>query len=102
MTRLILTCAVATLAWPALAQDPPAVAAPCATCHGGDGIATMSTYPNLAGQNEAYLKAALKAYRAGNRSGGTAGLMGPMAKSLSDEDIDALASYYSSLPTEKQ
>ena len=74
-----------------------ALSATCATCHGANGIATMPTYPNLAGQNERYLVAALKAYRDGNRTGGTAGLMMPVAKPLSDEDIAALAKYYASL-----
>lgn len=96
--RLTLACAAALLAQPAAAQQPPAAAAACATCHGGNGIATMPIYPNIAGQNAPYLKAALKAYRDGHRTGGTAGLMIPMAKSLSDEDIDALAEYYASLP----
>lgn len=74
-----------------------ALSTTCATCHGGNGIAAMPIYPNLAGQNEKYLVNALKAYRAGNRTGGTAGLMAPIAKSLSDEDIAALAKYYASL-----
>lgn len=69
----------------------------CATCHGANGIATMPSYPNLAGQNEKYLVAALKAYRDGRRTGGTAGLMMPVAKPLSDEEIAALAKYYASL-----
>jgi cytochrome c553 len=74
-----------------------ALSTTCATCHGANGIATMPIYPNLAGQNEKYLVAALKAYRGGNRTGGTAGLMMPVAKALSDENIAALAKYYASL-----
>lgn len=74
-----------------------ALSTTCATCHGANGIATLPIYPNLAGQNEKYLVAALKAYRDGNRTGGTAGLMMPVAKALSDEDIAALARYYASL-----
>ena len=38
-------------------------AAVCAACHGANGIAMMPGYPNLAGQNEAYLVSAMKAYR---------------------------------------
>lgn len=84
---------------PAAAQDDPApaVSTPCATCHGGDGDATMPGYPDLAGQDEQYLVSALKAYRAGQRQGGMAGLMIPMAKTLSDEDIRTLARYYAAL-----
>lgn len=87
------------------AQEDPvaagrALSAPCATCHGSDGMAVMPIYPNLAGQNEAYLVNALESYRAGLRQGPTAGLMTPIAKTLSDEDIAALAAYYASLTPE--
>ena len=77
-----------------------ALSAPCATCHGSDGMAIMPIYPNLAGQNETYLVNALKSYRGDLRQGPTAGLMTPMAKTLSDEDIAALAAYYASLAPE--
>ncbi len=103
MLRSTATLAAALLALPALAQQPPSpppAAAPCVTCHGSNGIAMLAMYPNLAGQNAPYLKAALNAYREGRRTGGTAGLMIPMARSLSDEDIDALAAYFSALPAD--
>ncbi len=66
----------------------------CASCHGADGIGTMGTNPNLAGQKEEYLVSATKAYRDGTRSNG---MMKMFAASLSDEDIANLAAYYSSL-----
>ncbi len=72
-------------------------AAVCAACHGKDGIALVPIYPNLKGQNAAYLEGALKAYRDGVRMGGNAAIMTPMAKNLSDADIADLAAYYSSL-----
>jgi len=72
-------------------------AAICAACHGMAGKASMPAYPNLAGQNEAYLVAALKAYRSKERQGGMASLMHPQAANLSDEDIANLAAYYASL-----
>ena len=83
-----------------LAGDPAAgkaKAALCATCHGANGIAIAPTYPNLKGQNEAYMISALKAYRGGQRQGGLSAVMTPMAKPLSDEDIANLAAYYASL-----
>jgi cytochrome c553 len=99
-----LTAGIAALAFslplPSPADEVPAgkaLSTTCATCHGANGIAIMPIYPNLAGQNEKYLVAALKAYRAGDRRGGTAALMMPVAKALSDEDIAALAKYYASL-----
>ncbi len=72
-------------------------AAMCAGCHGVDGKALIPTYPNLAGQNAAYLESALKAYKAGQRTGGQAPVMAGMAGALSDADIADLAAYFSSL-----
>lgn len=74
-----------------------AKAALCASCHGADGIAVMPAYPNLAGQNEAYLVAALTAYRNKDRNGGMAAIMQMQAASLSDEDINNIAAYYAGL-----
>lgn len=74
-----------------------AKSAVCATCHGTDGIATMPSYPNLAGQNAEYLESALKAYRDKQRQGGMAAIMQMQAANLSDEDIANLAAYYASL-----
>jgi cytochrome c553 len=67
----------------------------CAACHGANGISTIPTYPNLAGQKEAYLVDSIKAYRDGTRKNP---IMAPMAAALSDEDIANLAAYFSSLP----
>ena len=55
------------------------------------------TYPNLAGQNAAYIELAIKAYKSGQRSGGQAAIMQGMAAPLSDADISNLAAYFSSL-----
>ncbi len=74
-----------------------AKAAVCAACHGAAGIAAIPMYPNLAGQNEAYLLASLKAYKNKQRSGGMAAVMQGQATSLSDEDMANLAAYYASL-----
>jgi len=74
-----------------------AKAAACAACHGANGMATVKTYPNLAGQNAPYLVSALKAYKAKQRSGGQAAVMYGMVASLSDADMENLAAYYSSL-----
>jgi cytochrome c553 len=82
------------------AGDPVAgkqKAALCATCHGANGIAVAPTYPNLAGQNEAYLISALQAYRSKERNGGMAAIMQMQAANLSDADIDNIAAYFSSL-----
>ncbi len=74
-----------------------AKAALCASCHGANGIAVAGMYPNLAGQNEAYLVSALNAYRDKQRNGGMAAIMQMQAANLSDTDIDNIAAYFSSL-----
>jgi cytochrome c553 len=69
----------------------------CASCHGLDGNAVVQDYPDLAGQNAAYLVYALNAYKNGWRFNGNAGIMRPQAAPLSDQDIADLAAYYASL-----
>ncbi|EOC1533497.1 cytochrome c [Cronobacter turicensis] len=66
----------------------------CVACHGTSGKASAPLYPNLAGQNEAYLEHALQAYKKGERSGGQAEIMKAYVSGLSDEDIANLAAYY--------
>jgi cytochrome c553 len=89
--------ALATAASVASAGDAAAGKAKsvtCVGCHGADGISIVPTYPNLAGQKEAYIISTLTGFRDGTRKNAT---MNPMAKPLSDADIENLAAYYSSL-----
>ncbi|WP_414447765.1 cytochrome c [Burkholderia sp. 22PA0099] len=70
----------------------------CVACHGANGNTTTSPgFPKIGGQNAAYVAAALHAYKAGQRTGGTAQMMQPMAQGLSDQDIDNLAAYIATL-----
>jgi len=69
----------------------------CAACHGVDGIAVISGYPNLKGQNEQYIISSIKAYKNKERVGSLAAVMQTQAALLSDEDIANLAAYYASL-----
>ena len=69
-------------------------AASCASCHGPAGISPNDTWPNLAGQNAAYLVRILGAYKSGDQSDV---MMSPVAKTLTDTDIQNLAAYYASL-----
>lgn len=71
--------------------------APCQACHGAAGKASVSLYPNLAGQHADYLQHALQAYKKGERSGGQAEVMKAFVSGLSDEDMADLAAYYQSL-----
>ncbi len=69
----------------------------CASCHGADGFSPIPNYPNLAGQNAAYISYALKLYRTKTRQGDQAAIMYAQAAKLSDQDIADLAAYFSSL-----
>ena len=71
----------------------PKAAQTCVACHGIDGVGILPEYPNLAGQHADYIRAALKAYRSGQRKNA---VMAGMAAPLTDADIKELARYYSS------
>ncbi len=66
-------------------------AAACAGCHGADGVSKNLPGPSLAGQNAAYLVAALKAYGTGGRDNP---MMSPAAKAMNAEDAGDLAAYF--------
>jgi cytochrome c553 len=65
----------------------------CLACHGAQGEAVTPTPPTLSGQHQDYLIHALYQYKNGAR-GGT--VMSAFAASLSDDDIEKIAYYYSS------
>ena len=71
---------------------------PCAACHGVDGLGVGEIVPPLAAQPAGYLEGALTAWREGDRSGDSLGLMAGIAKRLSPEDIHDLAAYFSAQP----
>lgn len=66
----------------------------CSACHGSKGISNNSQWPNLAGQQPAYLSAQLKAFKSGIRKNA---VMENMVSNLSDDDFNHLAAYFSSL-----
>jgi cytochrome c553 len=72
----------------------PQAASVCTSCHGQDGIAIAPIYPSLAGQHEDYIVRALQEYQKGGRNNP---IMKGFAASLKDEDIRAIADYFSSL-----
>lgn len=74
-------------------DDSPLELLACSNCHGVDGNGReTAAFPKLAGQNEEYLKNALKEYKEGKRP---SGVMELVASSLSEEMIDEFARYYS-------
>jgi len=97
MTYVVMLGTLIGFTGSALAGDAAAgksKSAACAGCHGASGVSNNPMWPNLAGQKAGYLAKQLKAFRDGSRSDP---MMGPMAKPLSDADIDNLTAYYSSL-----
>nr|WP_100643980.1 cytochrome c [Alteromonas facilis] len=95
MVAIFITLGISTPLYAGDAEAGKKRATVCAGCHGNDGMAFIPNYPNLAGQNELYLVESLKAYRDGLRRHMQ---MTPMAKGLSDTEIENLAAYFSSLP----
>jgi cytochrome c553 len=67
----------------------------CKACHGADGKGVAPAIPNLAGQRERYLLAALKEYMEGKRSHAA---LRDRAMRLNDADARNVAAYYASLP----
>jgi cytochrome c553 len=67
----------------------------CANCHGVTGNAVSPNFPNLAAQTEPYLVAQLSGFKSHNRQD-PAGFeyMWGISRSLSDEQIQGLAAYY--------
>ena len=115
MNRTMLALAGATLAMAGAAAQAQDLAAGkavfdkfnCASCHGADAKSAVDpAYPTLAGQHADYLVHALKAYKRGaSGSAATANvrknpIMGAFAAQLSDQDINNVAAWLSSQPSD--
>jgi len=70
------------------------VADRCHLCHGTEGEASSAIYPRIAGQHREYITKQLTDFRSGKRKG----IMNDMATDLKDEEIAALADYFSAKP----
>ncbi|WP_300238730.1 c-type cytochrome [Pseudomonas sp.] len=69
----------------------------CVSCHGPGGVGVGVAFPPLAGQPAGYLVAQLNAWRDGSRHNDPTDLMGHVAKSLSAEEVTAVADYFAGL-----
>jgi cytochrome c553 len=89
-------CLAAALVVPTVsAQTPPpspSGAALCVTCHGPHGEGAPSGAARLAGQNAQYMSHALSMFKARTRA---SPIMQPIAQTLSDVQMSALADYFS-------
>jgi len=73
------------------------LAATCERCHGPSVGTRKMAVPSLKGQNRDYLVRVMKAYRGDDRENT---MMHKMSANYSDEEIEAIATYYASHPTE--
>lgn len=81
-----------------LQGDPSRQIPACASCHGesGKGQAVPLT-PVIGGQHWRYLQKQLLDWRSGERNNSAGGVMSTLTKSLTDVEIEALATYLSGL-----
>jgi len=70
----------------------------CAACHSANGKgAAQAGFPSIDAQNVEYLKNQLIAFRTGERANDQNSMMRDIAKKLTDQDIDVLTQFVSSL-----
>ncbi len=84
------------------AEEGRQLAYTCTGCHGIPGyINAYPTYhvPKIGGQNYEYIVSALKAYRSGERTHPT---MNAQATTLTDQQIDDIASYFVTFKNNKE
>jgi cytochrome c553 len=91
---LLIAVAGTAKASPPSADEGKAISGMCATCHGDNGIAVDSSYPNLAGQNYQYLVKAIERFKNGQRPND---VMHSMTIGLSEKQVRDLAAYFSSI-----
>jgi cytochrome c553 len=94
---LLLSSAVATaIGSAALAADSiEETAQICAGCHGEKGVPQEKTTPIIWGQNEGYLYLQLRDFHKGKRK---SDIMGPIAATLSRDQMKALAAHFTQKP----
>jgi cytochrome c553 len=76
---------------PRALEGPDVLSKKCNRCHGESGGKPNPERPRIAGQRQAYLVAALNAYKKGDR---TKSMMQAMTGELWKIEIDAIAAYY--------
>jgi cytochrome c553 len=83
--------------------DPERLLKACASCHGRDGRGGQYDHPALAGQMRTYLVDSMIEFKEGDRENDIYGRMRIISEALTEEEIEALADYYSMyLPPEEE
>lgn len=72
----------------------------CVACHGPGGVGVGDSFPPLVGQSAQYLSSQLVAWQQGTRKNDPNDLMGHIARSLTEEEVKAVSTYFANL-TEK-
>jgi len=100
MSRLLALAVTALFAAPVFAASGDAdvgrkKSEPCKACHGEAGVSAAPEFPNLAGQHQDYLIAAMNHYKNGKRKNP---IMQGQVANLSPRDIADLTAYYAQQP----
>ncbi len=70
----------------------------CVACHGADAnTPIVPSYPKLAGQNKDYTLAQMKDIKSGARNNGQTAAMKALVSTVTDADMEAIASFLASL-----
>lgn len=69
----------------------------CIACHGPSGVGVGESFPRLAGQSSIYIVNQINAWKNGTRTNDQDDLMGHIAKSLTEEEAQAVAAYFESI-----
>ncbi|RMD69112.1 MAG: cytochrome C [Gammaproteobacteria bacterium] len=93
-TAALAAALVAFPAWGAEIASPAMLGDTCAGCHGTDGV-SPGPIPGIRGFPKDYLVTTMKAFRDGKRP---ATIMDRIAKGYTDEEIEAMAEYFSGEP----
>jgi len=90
----VVTASAVTLSAFALAADPSTalLSSTCYGCHGTDGSSRGPSMPSIAGMDATYFVESMQAFREGKRA---ATVMTRIAKGYTDEEIKAMAQYFS-------
>jgi len=82
--------------------DPERMIKACASCHGRDGRGGQFDHPALAGQYPEYLIYTLTEFSEDDRTNDIYSRMRHIAQALTEEEIEALASYYGTAVPEEE
>jgi cytochrome c553 len=82
----------------AAAGLPDKGVAACVNCHGPSGRGLPPSFPYLAGQYAPYIELQFRFWKEGARHNDPLGVMQHIAQQLSEDEINALASYFASMP----